>query len=169
MLKIILGRITEFDTPHGLLSNPNGSFTKIIDQSGDLEAQRIKKDILSKVTPPKSNESGLHVMFKEDPNHVSKHANKLNQNNNGNNHKSQPTPMPKSLENVFYNIKNNSETIKNTPSSSQSPGGYTNLLSLYTNPNETKEDKPKTQEEIERDITNRRSDDFLQDNNIYIE
>ncbi|OUM63880.1 hypothetical protein PIROE2DRAFT_24227, partial [Piromyces sp. E2] len=33
------GRVTEFDTPHGLLSNPHGSFSKIIEQSGDLEAQ----------------------------------------------------------------------------------------------------------------------------------
>ncbi|ORX56503.1 P-loop containing nucleoside triphosphate hydrolase protein [Piromyces finnis] len=162
------GRVTEFDTPYGLLSNPNGSFTRIIEQSGDLEAQKIKKDILSKFMPPKSNESGLHVMFKEDPNHVSKHANKLSQSS-----KPQSTPMPKSLENVFYNIRNNSETIKNTSSSSQNTGGYTNLLSLYINPNETKEtkeeNKPKTQEEIERDITNRRSDDFLRDNNIFIE
>ncbi len=114
-------------------------------------------------------------MFKEDPNHVSRHANKLSQSSTSNkqqqqqHQQQQATPMPKSLENVFFNIKNNSETIKNTSSNSSSGGGYTNLLSLYTNPNETKEEKPKTQEEIERDITNRQSDDFLRDNNIFIE
>ena len=154
------------------MSNPNGSFTKIVEQSGDIEAQKLKKEILSKVLPPKSNESGLHVMFKEDPNHVSRHANKLSQSSNTSNRppKQESAPMPKSLESVFFNIKNNSETIKNTASSSSSGGGYTNLLSLYTNPKEEeKETKPKTQEEIERDITNRRSDDFLRDNNIYIE
>lgn len=159
--QIYKGRISEFDTPQGLLSNPHGTFSKIIEQSGDLEAQKIKKEILSRVTPMKSNESGLHVMFKEDPNHVSKHVNKLNNQVN----KPQATPMPKSLENVFFNITNNSETIKNTPSSSsKSGGGYTNLLSLYTNPNKKDDD-----DDNERDITNKQSDDYLRDNNIYIE